>query len=402
MLFDTEVGLKLVCAFLMLVATGLVHRLERSTTQGLSAKLTAAVEAGSPSLPAVERLVHAAGRTLAATRAALFALILGTGWLAGPPLSAAIRRALFGPSGGAAGSVVAPIIAGVLLLAAYLLIHRLAGYASEAGALGPKDSPQGRTDRALAALRSRRAGLTGNIQREILEELFHFKERNVGALMTPKKHIAGLSSSMRNKEALDVVRQFGFTRYPVFDGEKERAIGIVHLRDVIDAAETAPRGSITDQMHSPVALPLHTPASAALKEMRARRAHLAVVVDEHGRTQGLVSLEDLLEEIVSERPDDATEEARADEEKVRPIADGVYEVDGDAMFVDVLQALMIDLDHAGFDTIAGYVFSRLGRKPLVGDVLSVGELEIDILQVEGGRATRLKVQRAKNAPPLSV
>lgn len=334
---------------------------------------------------------------------------------------------------------LAPALAGILALLAVLLVHlvfavylplRLAQRVEAAGPLrslalavhrvaspflwlGQKSAallgtlaggrlPDGDRQEALPgpagliALTSRGQGSLGATQRDILRAYFEYKERPVSEVMIPLRDVAALSASLRIREARDAVRQFGFTRYPVYDSEPDHIIGVVHYRELVDAAEATPRAPVTDVMHSTVTLTARTPVSEALQAMQSKGCQLAVVADERGGTMGIVTIEDLLIELVLEDAGATPGDARP---RTVQVGAGVYEIDGSLVVEEVEDLMDVDLEHAGFETIGAYVFDRLGRKPKVGDSIKAGGLVLDVIDVRGARIRRLRVQRARGAPP---
>ena len=248
----------------------------------------------------------------------------------------------------------------------------------------------------VLALASRGRGLLGATQREILTAYFDYNERSLGEIMVPLRDVASVSSSMRIREARDAVRHFGFTRYPVYEGEPDHIIGFVHYRELVDGAEAMPRAPVTDVMHSTITLASRMPVSEALQAMQARGCQIAVVADEHGATMGIVTVEDILVELVLESPPQPREEPLPRSVEVAP---GVFEVDGGLLVEEVEDLLDADVEHAGFETIGGYVFGRLGRKPKIGDTVNAGCLVIEVIEARGARIKRLRVQRSRGAPP---
>lgn len=246
-------------------------------------------------------------------------------------------------------------------------------------------------------LRSHRLGELGATQRDLVASIFDFSERSIGQIMTPRSDVASVEASMRVREAVDVVRQFGFNRFPVFEGDRDQAIGVVHYRELLEEADGSPSSFVTDVMHAPLMLEEGTPVSLALKKLQARRCHLAIVVNSFGSTTGIVTLEDLLEELVGEAEDaDAQSKEHSVVEETRP---GVFELGGDLMLGQVEEALDVDLGHVGYQTVGGYIFNQLGRKPQVGDEVKVGDVVFDVLAVKGTRIKRIRAQHSRESAP---
>ncbi|MFS8572836.1 MAG: hemolysin family protein [Clostridia bacterium] len=245
----------------------------------------------------------------------------------------------------------------------------------------------------MIALASRGRGSLGATQREILQAYFDYRERPVEEVMIPLKDVASVASTMRIREVRDAVRHFGFTRYPVYDAEPDRIIGFVHFRELVEAAEVTPRAPVTDVMHSTVTVSSRAPVSEALQAMQSRGCPLAVVADERGATLGIVTVEDLLIELLAGdgRPPGQLPPSVE-------VAAGVYEVDAALPVEEVEDLLDVDLDHVGFETLGGFVSQRLGRKPKIGDAVRVSGLVFEVIGVRGARVTRIRVQRTRQAP----
>lgn len=251
------------------------------------------------------------------------------------------------------------------------------------------------TDDGLASvtLRSHRFGVLGAAQRELLGTLFNFRERTAGELLTPRQDMACVYGSMRVGEALEAVRQFGFTRYPVCDGTKDRVIGTIHFRDLVDAADANPRQFVTDVMDTALLLSETLPISEVLSELHRHRAHMAIIQDGHDGIRGLLTTDDVLREIFGEP------ETGDDAPQLESISRGSIEFDGGLIVEEVEDALGVELGHAGLETIGSFVFGRLGRKAQEGDSLKVQGVLFDVLQMKGARITRLRAQRTREIPP---
>lgn len=278
--------------------------------------------------------------------------------------------------------------------------HALSSALARLFGIGPKPDEEGEPSSVqlgLATLRSRSLGVHGATQREILKSYFSYKEKTVADLMIPRHDVAALPSTMRLEHAKDVARHFGFTRYPVYDGDEEYVIGVVHYRDIIDAADVTPRAPVADVMHAALSLSPRTPASEALRMMQERGSHLAVVASEQGAAVGIVTVEDLLSELLLEPS--AREERPAPPPRSVEVAAGVFELDSSLLVQEVEDLLDVELQPAGLETIGSYVFGRLGRKPKVGDSVKAHGIVFDVVAVHGARIKRLRAQRSREAPP---
>ncbi len=246
----------------------------------------------------------------------------------------------------------------------------------------------------LLMLSSYRRGNVGGAQRDLINRVFGHKEDHVRDCLTPRSEMACISSAMRVGDALEVARQFGFTRFPVCEGGKDRVIGIVHYRDLIDAKETNARQPVTDVMRPTVCVAPDLPVSEALATMQQHRMHMAIVTDDSGSALGLVTMEDLLSNMVSEP-------VPADDMSIRAIGKGVYEFGGDLLVEEVEDALDIDFQNVGVESIGGYLFGKFGRKPKEGDSIKIAGIVFDVLEVRGARIRRLRAMRSREAVPVN-
>ena len=207
--------------------------------------------------------------------------------------------------------------------------------------------------------------------------------------MVPAPDVVWLDGGLTPGQALDRVADRPYSRYPVGDGSLDRLAGVIHVRDLLAAAGAAPTAPIRGAAHPAHVVPETKDLGALLRELREERRHLAVVVDEYGGTAGIVTLEDVLEELVGEIedefdvPDDTLE--RVDERTVR--------VAGRMTVDDFNEALGTDLDTTGARTVGGLVFDELGRRPREGDEVEAGGARLRVEQLDGHRITRLQSRR---------
>lgn len=233
-------------------------------------------------------------------------------------------------------------------------------------------------------------------QRRIIDGAFEISERELDEVMVPRGDVVVLDAEQPCSEALLVLKESGFSRAPVAEGRNlDQTRGVVHLRDLIDGG-TIPVGEVAREI--PV-FPEAAHVLTVLKELQRRRSQMTLVIDEHGGTVGLVTVEDLVEELVGEiydetDPDLATVEREPDGTLVLP---GRYPVH-DLVDVDV------DLPEGDYATIAGLVLDELGRIPGPGDQLEVDGWRIEVREVERHSITRVALTRIEggDAPTSSI
>ena len=233
-------------------------------------------------------------------------------------------------------------------------------------------------------------------EREMLYKVFDFAEKEVADVMVPRPDVAGLSVDLAPEEAMAAMLESPYTRYPVYRESLDEIVGIVHVRDLVaslhnGAAGTAPLASLARPAY---VVPENKDLGALLAEFRKANQHMAVVVDEYGATAGIVTLEDLLEEIVGEiedefdLPDESVE--RLDERRIR--ISGSFTID------DFNEQFGTELDDEDFHTVAGYVFGHLGRAAEAGDEVLDSGLNFTVLETSGTRILRLEVEFLETEP----
>jgi magnesium and cobalt exporter, CNNM family len=234
-------------------------------------------------------------------------------------------------------------------------------------------------------------------EREMLYKVFDFAEKEVADVMVPRPDVAGLSVDLDLEEAMAAMLESPYTRYPVYRESLDEIVGIVHVRDLVASLHNGSSGaasSLAELARPPYVVPENKDLGALLAEFRKANQHMAVVVDEYGATAGIVTLEDLLEEIVGDiedefdLPDESVE--RLDERRIR-IA-GSFTID------DFNEEFGTALDDEDFHTVGGYVFGHLGRAAEAGDEVRDNGLHFTVLETSGSRILRLEVEFLETEP----
>ena len=227
-------------------------------------------------------------------------------------------------------------------------------------------------------------------EREMLYKVFDFADKEASDVMVPRPDVVGISIEMPPEEALRALLESPYTRYPVYQASLDEIVGILHVRDLVSALHDS---AITEVELAALLRPAYVvpetkDLAALLAEFRRTNQHMSVVVDEYGSTVGVVTLEDLLEEIVGEiedefdLPDESVE--RVDESTIR--IDGTFPID------DFNEEFGTTLEHEDYHTVAGFVFDLIGRAAAPGDEVLTDGLRIVVLEVEGSRIQRLEVE----------
>jgi len=227
-------------------------------------------------------------------------------------------------------------------------------------------------------------------EREMLYKVFDFADKEASDVMVPRPEVVGLSIEMPPEAALAAILASPYTRYPVYRDSLDEILGVLHVRDLFSALHD--RG-IAEVRIEEVLRPVHIvpetkDLAALLAEFRRTNQHMAVVVDEYGATQGIVTLEDLLEEIVGEIED----EFDLPDESVERVDDHTVRIDGTFPLDDFNEQFQTGLEHEDFHTVAGYVFHLLGRAAEPGDEVRSDGVRFLVLETEGSRIQRLEVE----------
>jgi CBS domain containing-hemolysin-like protein len=226
-------------------------------------------------------------------------------------------------------------------------------------------------------------------EQEMLYKVFDFADKEVSDVMVPRPEVVALSSDLPPEQCLEAVMDSPFTRYPVYRENLDNVVGILHVRDLFSALRD--RGmhevKIEDLVRPAHIVPETKDLAALLTEFRRTNQHMAIVVDEYGEMEGIVTLEDLLEEIVGEIED----EFDLPDESVEQIDEDTIKIDGTFPIDDFNERFHADLPQEDYHTVAGFVFGLLGRQPEVGDDISHDGIRFDVLEVEGSRINKLAV-----------
>jgi putative hemolysin len=223
-------------------------------------------------------------------------------------------------------------------------------------------------------------------ERELIDDVFEAGEREVREVMVPRTEVDFLDATTPAYKAARIAVGMPHSRYPVFSGSQDDIVGFVHIRDILDP-DVADRGiRVGELVRQVLMLPGSKRVLPAMFEMRAQGAHLAIVVDEYGGTAGIVTLEDLVEELVGDIRDEYDVEEPAER-----IVGGDREVDGLLNIEDFADELGFELPEGPYETVAGFVVASLGRLPEVGEQVDVDGRILTVTELDGRRASRIRV-----------
>ena len=227
-------------------------------------------------------------------------------------------------------------------------------------------------------------------EREMLYKVFDFAEKEVADVMVPRPDVAGLAIDLAPEEAMAAMLEAPYTRYPVYRETLDDIVGILHVRDLVASLHNGDGGAVAlaELLRAPYVVPETKDLGALLADFRRTSQHIAVVVDEYGATAGIVTLEDLLEEIVG----DIEDEFDLPNELVERLSETTVRIDGSFTIDDFNEEFGTGLETEDFHTVAGFVFGHLGRAAEVGDEVAEDHVRFRVLETSGSRIQRLEVE----------
>jgi putative hemolysin len=254
---------------------------------------------------------------------------------------------------------------------------------------GADDDVLSEAELRIVVSQSTRHGEIEEQEQEMLYKVFDFADKEASDVMVPRPEVVALSIDLPPEQALEAVMDSPYTRYPVYRDSLDDVVGILHVRDLFSALRE--RGMHEVKIEG-IVRPAHIvpetkDLAALLAEFRRTNQHMAIVVDEYGEMEGIVTLEDLLEEIVGEIED----EFDLPDESVEQVDDDTIRVDGTFPIDDFNERFHAALPAEDYHTLAGFVFGLLGRQPEVGDDISHDGMRFDVLEVEGSRINKIAV-----------
>lgn len=290
----------------------------------------------------------------------------------------------------------AALLLAPLALALARLVGPLAkGLIKLANAIIPgKGLPQGpfvteQEIRAMAEMASEEEVIEEE-EKELIHSIFEFGDTLVREVMVPRPDLVAAPVESPMRDVLDLVLRHGYSRIPVFRGTLDDIVGVVYAKDLLRhlhaGKEDVPLEKI---MREPYFVPETKKIADLLKEMQRKRVHIAIVTDEYGSVAGLVTIEDLLEELVGEIADEYDRE----EPQIEPVDEHTFRVNGRLSIDDVNELLDVELPHEEWDTVAGLMYGLLGAVPTQGETVRYDHLEFTAEKVQGRRIAKVLIRR---------
>ena len=233
-------------------------------------------------------------------------------------------------------------------------------------------------------------GVLEESESRLIKSAIRFDDTQVGEVFVPRVDIVGIDAEATNEELRIKFNSTGYSRIPVYDGSIDNIIGVVYSKDFFSALFSTNDFTIRSIMKPMKYVPETMSIADILSDFQKSKVHMAVVLDSYGGTMGIVTLEDILEELVGDIWDES-DDIQLD---VTPVGENVYKVKGDANIFDVMEKLGVEFDPGDYDdySVTGYVFYRLDRSPLRGDTVDVGNVRIKVTAVKGRRATECEFE----------
>ncbi len=238
---------------------------------------------------------------------------------------------------------------------------------------------------------SRRSGALKDTEAELMEHVFSFGDKRAKDIMVPRVDMVYLSTTWSLEENLRIAQQYGFTRFPLCEGDPDKVIGIVHVKDLYRARQHG-IDTLRHIARDCLIVPESKPLDELLREFQKQKMHMAIVVDEYGGTSGLVTIEDVIEEIVGEIYD----EFEPIQPRIQQTGEHAFLVEANLEIDALAEQLGVQLceEDGAFETVAGYVMGKLTSLPRVGDRVPFGDYEIQVVEMRGRRVHRVSVQPA--------
>ena len=230
-------------------------------------------------------------------------------------------------------------------------------------------------------------------EEEMLSNVFEFADKEASDVMVPRPDVVGIDVNMPPEEALAAILESPYTRYPVYRGSLDEIVGVLHVRDLVEALHEGATFKLEELLRPATVVPETKDLAALLTEFRRTSQHLAIVVNEYGATEGIVTLEDLIEQIIG----DIEDEFDLPDETVERIDDETIRIDGTFTIDDFNEEFMVALPDENYNTVGGFVFGELGRAPEPGNVIEHEHLTFTVESIEGQRIDKLTVHFAPRA-----
>lgn len=255
--------------------------------------------------------------------------------------------------------------------------------------VGEHDAAHTEDEIRILMEQSHRSGLIDKTEIALVDKIFEFSDRIVREIMIPRPDMVVLYKRLSFDENFKIAQEEKHTRFPLCGSDKDDILGFIHVKDLYELELKEGVHKLSSIIRPVLTVPESMPVSKLLRLMQRKRCHIAIVIDEYGGTAGLITIEDILEEIVGEIQDEFDEERPA----IEKLAGDEYSIDGRLLIEELNDYLNLDLNSEDNDTIGGWVYSRLETTPSVGMKVKQDDYEFEISEVDHLRISRIKVRR---------
>ena len=263
-----------------------------------------------------------------------------------------------------------------------------------------RDARTTETEVAWIVTQGERTGALGNEPAQIIRNALEFKKISAGEIMIPRAKVSAIDSSTPLARALEIVANDGHSRYPVFRESLDQIVGLLYTKDLFRAVrdDKIESSKLLDLVRNPVFFVSETQTLASiLRDMKQKRQHLAIVSDEFGGTAGVITLEDILEELVGDIRDEYDTEGLLD-----PIGDNRFVADASISIADLAAQLKRDIPVEGdFESLGGLIVHRAGGVPPPGTTITIDGLNLTVREADEKRVVKVEVSTTKRAPTVS-
>lgn len=243
---------------------------------------------------------------------------------------------------------------------------------------------------------SQEAGVLEEDEEQMLHRVFGFADLTAGQVMVPRTEMIALPSTATLAQAIDAISRGPHTQVPVYVDDMDHIAGILYIKELFRTlASPPPSFDLLSLIHEALTVPETMKADTLLAEMRRRRTHHAIVIDEYGGTAGMATFQDLMERIVG----DVAGESDGSKPRINVLPDGSAILDGLVLVTDVNERFGLHIDEETYNTVGGYVLGRLGRRARVGDMIDVEQRIMRVEALDGLRVARVVLSREQSPPP---
>ncbi|MCU0554013.1 MAG: hemolysin family protein [Syntrophales bacterium] len=266
---------------------------------------------------------------------------------------------------------------------------------------GGKEMEQSRLEEEIQSIidEGEERGLIDEKSGEMIQSILEFRDTVAREVMIPRTEIVAVPSDAPIADIIEQVNRHGYTRMPVYEGSVDNIIGILNVKDLIRLwSRPVGEADLKPLLRKPYFIPETKNMHLLLHELKDQRQHMAIVIDEYGGTAGLVTLEDLIEEIVGEIRD----EHDAEEADYVELPDGSILVDSRVEIEKLEERFGVSIPEGNYETLAGFILSQIRKIPIAGDIVRHGELEMTIATADERSIKKVKIRKTGETPPLHL